>query len=131
MQSTNFLIIGAGPFGLSMAAYCNHAKIDYLMVGKTMHFWESNMPKHMYLRSGIDWHLDPLEIHTIEKYMESEQITIPEQPLSRDFYLQYVNWFKLKKAIKNINRHKFTTWANSGESSTNSTLLFSSEAVVT
>ena len=39
------LIIGAGPFGLAMAAYAQHLDIDYLVVGKPMDFWKSNMPK--------------------------------------------------------------------------------------
>jgi 2-polyprenyl-6-methoxyphenol hydroxylase-like FAD-dependent oxidoreductase len=69
VRETNFLISGAGPFGLSMAAYAKHHHIDHLVIGRPMDFWETHMPKGMFLRSGLDWHLDPLETHTIEKYI--------------------------------------------------------------
>lgn len=103
-RKTDFLIIGAGPFGISMSAYCKHNNIDHLIIGKTMDFWKSNMPKGMLLRSGVDWHLDPLNLHTIEKYLETENIDLDKsRPLSLNFYLDYVNWFTKQKGIKPIN----------------------------
>lgn len=38
MKNTNLLIIGAGPYGLAMAAYAKHLNIDYLIVGKHVEF---------------------------------------------------------------------------------------------
>lgn len=100
-RETDFLIIGAGPFGLSMAAYAKHYNIDHLVVGRPMDFWKSNMPKGMFLRSGLDWHLDPLETHTLEKYLEVKKIS-PDavQPIPVDFYLDYVEWFMEQKGLK-------------------------------
>ena len=37
------LIIGAGPFGLALAAEAQALSIDHLLVGKPMEFWEKNM----------------------------------------------------------------------------------------
>ncbi|MEI7585164.1 FAD-dependent monooxygenase [Runella sp.] len=37
------LIIGAGPFGLTLAAHLKQTAIDHLVVGKPMEFWEKNM----------------------------------------------------------------------------------------
>jgi FAD-dependent urate hydroxylase len=87
-KDTNLLIIGAGPCGLAMAAYAQRHDIDYLMVGKVMEFWKSNMPKGFILRSACDWHLDPTGVHTIEKYLQTKSLT-PEdvEPLSLEFYL--------------------------------------------
>jgi cation diffusion facilitator CzcD-associated flavoprotein CzcO len=51
---TDLLIIGAGPFGLSMAACATHSKLNFRSIGRPMEFWTSNMPKGMYLRSGCD-----------------------------------------------------------------------------
>ena len=39
------------------------------MLGRAMDFWEENMPRGMLLRSACDWHLDPAEEHTIERYL--------------------------------------------------------------
>jgi cation diffusion facilitator CzcD-associated flavoprotein CzcO len=89
-RQTNLLIIGAGPFGLAMAAYAQSLNIDCLILGKPMDFWKSNMPEGLLLRSACDWHLDPLDVHTIENYLQSQSLTPAQvEPLSRDFYLNY------------------------------------------
>lgn len=64
-SKTELLIVGAGPFGLALAAQAQHDHIEHLIVGKPMEFWRANMPKGMLLRSACDWHLDPQEMHTI------------------------------------------------------------------
>jgi len=98
---TDLLIIGAGPFGLAIAAQAAHAEIDYLIVGKPMEFWRGHMPKGMYLRSACDWHLDPQNKDTIEKFLETLGKTSHDvEPLSLDFYLSYVDWFQQQKNIQ-------------------------------
>src|SRR5579864_8530895 len=62
MPAKQLLIIGAGPYGLSAAAYAKHLGIDYAIAGKPMEFWRTRMPKGMLLRSGSTWQLDPLEV---------------------------------------------------------------------
>ena len=95
------LIIGAGPYGLAMAAYARHKNIEYLVLGKVMDFWQSNMPKGMYLRSACDWHYDPFNQHTIECYLETKNLKPAEvEPLTLDFYLSYVDWFMKQKGIE-------------------------------
>jgi hypothetical protein len=51
-------VIGAGPYGLAAAA-ARADGIQPLVVGEPMEFWRRNMPAGMFLRSFIDWHLDP------------------------------------------------------------------------
>ena len=102
-RETNLLIIGAGPFSLAVAAQAAHDGIEHLIVGKPMEFWKQNMPKGMFLRSACDWHLDPLDVHTIDGFLESLGKTARDvEPLSLDFYLSYADWFQQQKAIQSL-----------------------------
>jgi len=41
VDNTDLLIIGAGPFGLSLAAYAAHLGIEHAIVGEPMAFWKA------------------------------------------------------------------------------------------
>jgi FAD-dependent urate hydroxylase len=99
--TTNLLIIGAGPYGLAIAAYARHLGIDHVVVGTPMEFWKANMPEGMYLRSASDWPLDPMGVHTIEKFLATQGLTPADvEPLSRQLYLDYTRWFQEQKHIE-------------------------------
>ncbi len=105
-METNLLIIGAGPFGLSMAAHCQHLGINHHIVGKPMEFWQTNMPEGMYLRSACNWHLDTFDVDSIEHFLQTQDLTPADvEPLSRDFYLTYLQWFLEQKQIKVIPKY--------------------------
>lgn len=100
-MKTDLLIIGAGPFGMALAAQAQHDNIEHLIAGKAMEFWRRNMPKGMFLRSACDWHLDPMNVHTIEAYVQAQNKTPADvEPLSLDFYLTYAEWFQQQKNIQ-------------------------------
>lgn len=100
---TDLLIIGAGPFGLALAAYAQEQGIRHVVVGAPMGFWKTNMPRGMYLRSTCDWSLDPLDVHSIEAYLKKIRKSCAEiEPLSRNFYLDYAGWFQREKDIRSL-----------------------------
>ena len=44
-RPVDVLIIGAGPYGLSLGSRLRHLGIDYRIVGVPMSFWRQHMPK--------------------------------------------------------------------------------------
>lgn len=99
--SVHLLVIGAGPFGLAVAAHAEKQGIGHLIVGEPMGFWRSHMPEGMLLRSGLDWYLDPFDEYTMERYLAERGLTAREvEPLTREFYLDYVQWFQAGRGIE-------------------------------
>jgi FAD-dependent urate hydroxylase len=91
---TEFLIVGAGPYGLATAAYAKSGGKEVTIVGKTLDFWKSHMPRGMFLRSGPDWHLDAREVATFEAYVRQRRLTSDEtKPMPLDTFLDYASWF--------------------------------------
>jgi cation diffusion facilitator CzcD-associated flavoprotein CzcO len=98
---TDLLIIGAGPYGLALAAYARHLGVEHLVVGRPMAFWTDHMPSGMYLRSASDWSLDPLDRHSIPAFLETRgQRPRDVEPLSRALYLAYARWFQAGAGIE-------------------------------
>ena len=93
-QSTNTLIIGAGPFGLGLAAYLQGRRYDYQIVGKPMEFWKQHMPEGMLLRSNANWYIDPDHQWTIDRFLTTHYPSrLPADPISREQYIAYTEWF--------------------------------------
>jgi thioredoxin reductase len=63
-------IVGAGPYGLSLAAHLKAAGVDFRIFGSPMDFWLKHMPKGMHLKSeGFASSLyDPGSLFTLEAY---------------------------------------------------------------
>ena len=50
-RSPDVAIIGAGPYGLSLAAYLKANGVPFRIFGTPMGFWRAHMPKGMWLKS--------------------------------------------------------------------------------
>ncbi|MGO9750554.1 MAG: hypothetical protein ACLP8S_20160 [Solirubrobacteraceae bacterium] len=96
--STQLLVIGAGPYALSTAAYVDAIGIDTVIVGQPMAFWREHMPEGMFLRSGADWHLDASGVRTFEAFLDERQIMAADvDPIPIGLFLEYAAWFQSAK----------------------------------
>lgn len=70
MTNCDVAIVGAGPYGLSIAAHLKAAGVDFRIFGNPMEFWLKHMPKGMHLKSeGFASSLfDPAAIFTLAHY---------------------------------------------------------------
>ena len=101
VRQTQLLVIGAGPYGLSVAALARERGISTVVLGRPMSFWRRNMPAGMFLRSGPDWHLDGAAVHTLEAYLEESGIRPDEvDPIPVGVFLDYADWFRTAKGIE-------------------------------
>ncbi len=99
-SQTTTLIIGAGPFGLGLAAYLQHRGHQYRIVGQPMEFWKRHMPQGMLLRSNANWYLDPNHQWTIERFFAERHPARPAtEPISREHYIEYMAWFSQQAQV--------------------------------
>src|SRR5262252_5901552 len=74
--STEVAIVGAGPYGLSLAAHLKSAAIPFRIFGNPMDSWCGHMPKGMLLKSdGFASNLsDPKSSFTLAHFCAQEGI---------------------------------------------------------
>jgi cation diffusion facilitator CzcD-associated flavoprotein CzcO len=100
MQTTELLVIGAGPYGLAVAAHAKDAGLSVAVVGELMAFWKHNMPGGLLLRSGLDWHLDASGVHSLQAFLEHRRIPrTAAEPLPVEIFLDYAEWFRQSKTV--------------------------------
>ena len=88
-------VIGAGPYGLAVAAHLNAARISTRVLGRPMSFWREHMPKGMRLRSPwIATHIaDPERRYSLDVFANRHGIARQEQ-LPIEQFVQYGEWFQ-------------------------------------
>jgi cation diffusion facilitator CzcD-associated flavoprotein CzcO len=91
---TDLLVIGAGPYGLSVAREARRRGLSTVVVGRPMSFWREHMPAAMCLRSGPGWHLDPAEELTLREFASE----LPD-PIPVAAFLDYADWFTREAGI--------------------------------
>src|ERR1700738_4322586 len=90
---TDIAIIGAGPYGLSLAAHLRNSKRSVRIFGSPMHSWAHHMPKGMHLKSeGFASNLyDPEAKFTLKSYCAEHAIPYADigLPVAIETFIAY------------------------------------------
>jgi hypothetical protein len=100
MSECEIAVIGAGPYGLSVAAHLSDR--DLRVFGRPMSFWNDHMPKGMFLRSprGASNLSAPAAGFDLESF-EAEEDLAPEKPLPLATFVRYGRWFQ-RRAVPDV-----------------------------
>src|SRR6185437_3817258 len=91
-------IVGAGPYGLSIAAHLRAANVSFRIFGQPMNSWTAHMPRDMLLKSaGFASNLsDPQGDLTLAKFCLERGIPYSDStiPISRETFAAYGTCFQ-------------------------------------
>ncbi|MCR8577740.1 NAD(P)-binding domain-containing protein [Streptomyces sp. Isolate_219] len=92
----DLVVVGAGPYGLSIAAHAAAAGLRLRVLGRPMASWRAHMPDGMLLKSE-PWSTDlsdPAGGHTLADYCAAHDLTAEHGvPLPLDTFAAYGRWF--------------------------------------
>jgi cation diffusion facilitator CzcD-associated flavoprotein CzcO len=98
MSSTDTAIIGAGPYGLSLAAHLKAAGVPHQIIGRPMDAWRNYMPPGMLLRSeAFASNLyAPQPGYTLEDYCRRNHLAYEAigMPVPLEQFVDYGLWFQ-------------------------------------
>ena len=95
-------VIGAGPYGLSAAAYLRAAALETRIFGEPMAFWQKQMPAGMCLRSnwGASHIADPDGRLTLDDYCREKGNQL-SKPIPLDRFVDYGRWYQ-RRAVPEV-----------------------------
>ncbi|WP_030156638.1 NAD(P)-binding domain-containing protein [Streptomyces sp. NRRL S-244] len=92
----DLVVVGAGPYGLSVAAHAAAAGLGVRVLGRPMASWRDHMPEGMYLKSE-PWSSNlsaPDGRHTLAAYCAGRGMAAEHgSPLPIDVFSSYGMWF--------------------------------------
>jgi thioredoxin reductase len=102
-DTVDVAIIGAGPYGLALAAHLRAAGVDYRHFGIPMRLWKGTMPKGMFLKSqGFASNIsDPDGTHTLEAFCKATSHPYASYglPVPLDNFVKYGQWFRAESGL--------------------------------
>ena len=118
MNQCDVAIIGAGPYGLSIAAHLRALGVDFRIFGSPMHTWLTHMPKGMRLKSeGFASSLyDPGSTFTLEVYCKEKGIPYGRlgRPVPLEVFTAYGLEFQ-KRFVPNLENKMVELLKRSGD----------------
>lgn len=111
-------VVGAGPYGLSLAAHLNSRDVQFRIFGNPMHTWMSQMPKGMCLKSEgfASWLYDPKSQFTLRHYCEEQNIPYQETglPVKLETFIGYGQEFQ-RRMVPQLENRQVTLVEQRGE----------------
>ncbi len=96
MRSDPVAIVGAGPYGLALAAHLRARRVPFRIFGEPMSSWRENMPAGMRLKSELPASSisDPAGAYSLEAfYRESGRDPATLEPVELETFSEYGLWF--------------------------------------
>lgn len=110
----DLLVVGAGPYGLSIASHAAAAGLNLRVFGRPMASWRDNMPRGMFLKSepwasnlsdpGGRWRLD---VYCAEHGLSARHA----EPIPVEAFAQYGMWFA-RNAVPEVDERMVTRVAS-------------------
>jgi FAD-dependent urate hydroxylase len=109
------IVIGAGPYGLAVAAHLKESNVATQVFGDPMSFWRRHMPKGMKLRSPWNaTHIaDPHGALSLDAYVSRHGLAWRE-PIKLESFVDYGVWFQ-GCAVPDIDRRMVERVESSGD----------------
>jgi FAD-dependent urate hydroxylase len=97
VTATEVLIIGAGPFGVSISAHLRALGVDHVIVGKPMNSWRTRMPVGMLMKSEpyASEIASPDGRYDVGTYSRKHGLDYVDRvgPLTLEHFLSYADWY--------------------------------------
>jgi thioredoxin reductase len=117
VNTADVAIVGAGPYGLSIAAHIGARDIEHRIVGHPMQFWLEHMPKGMLLKSdGFASGLyDPEGSFTLRHYCEERGLEYADlgTPVHLEYFCEYGLAFQ-RRFTPNLDNKKLISLERTG-----------------